>query len=168
MSQKEAVLEYLRNTPLSTPYPHWDACTDSVHILISRPVQKDVELLLFFDQVGYSFTTKCYWYVCMVKPGASLEDCDWRGSSGCSTISSFVQSPASEWLGLLWTCCFRVFHDGQNHRINSPALCPAWPRKCSLETVKICSLPTDYVNLRLRKRVFTTAANLSSFHDQAL
>lgn len=83
MSKKWAALEYFRNVPLSTSYPDWDACADSVHILISKPVQKDVELLPSYDQVEYSFTTKYYRHFCMVQTGASLEVCDWRGPSGC-------------------------------------------------------------------------------------
>lgn len=30
-----------------------------------------------------------------------------------------------------------------------PHLCPEWPRKCSLETLRACSLPIDCVKLRL-------------------
>lgn len=52
--------------------------------------------------------------------------------------------------------------------MHSPALCPVWLRKWSVETVRTCLLPTDCVNRRLRKGIFTTAANLSYFCDEAL
>ena len=168
MSQKQAVLGYLRNTPLFTSYPDWAACADSIHILISRPDQKDVELLLFFDQVGYSFRTKCCWHVCLVKPEASLEDCDWSGPSGCCVFLPLYRALlVNNWV--LSKCVVsEYFMIDKKTRMNSSASCPVWPRKCSLETVRTCSLPIDSVNLRLSKAVFTTAANLSSFYDRAL